>query len=170
MAGETFVQHDGNGGLTSVEAVQTGGAPNADKILALDSNGRIPANALPTGVGADTQVIEAGETLAAGDLVNIWEDTGVAKCRKADATTAGKTAEGFVLTATTSGNNATVYFEGNDEQVSGLTPGLSVFLSTTAGGVTQTAPTGSGNVVQRLGIATSATSFNFERSTPITLA
>jgi hypothetical protein len=170
MAGEKFLQHDGSGGFQEVEAVQTGGAPNADKILPLDASGRVPANALPTGVGADTQTIEASEALSAGDIVNIWEDTGVAKVRKADATTAGKEADGFVLAASSTGNTATVYFEGNNEQVSGLTPGLPVYLDTTAGGLTQTPPAASGNVVQSLGKASSATSFNFEPQTPIRLA
>jgi len=46
--------------------------------------------------------------------------------RKADATTAGKEANGFVLSAVTLGNNATVYFDGTDTQLSSLTPGRSI--------------------------------------------
>jgi hypothetical protein len=93
----------------------------------------------------------------------------VAKVRKADATTAGKFAHGYVLAAVNNGDPATVYFEGTNTQVSGAVPGQT-FLSTTAGGFTATAPSAAGNVVQRLGVAVSATEINFERSQPIVLA
>ena len=49
-----------------------------------------------SGGGADTGTVTTSEALAAGDLVNIWNSSG-AKARKADATTAGKEAHGFVL-------------------------------------------------------------------------
>ena len=111
----------------------------------------------------------ASEALAAGDFVNVWNDTGAFKVRKADATTAGKDAHGFVLDAVSSGNPATVYFEGTNTQVTGQTPG-NVFLQTTAGSGGSTVPSSSGNVVQQIGIATSATSVNFERGTPVVLA
>jgi hypothetical protein len=45
-----------------------------------------------------------------------------------------------------------------------------VFLSTTAGLATSTAPSASGNVVQRIGFATSATAINFQSQTPIVKA
>jgi len=122
---------------------------------------------MPTGIGADTASIEASEDLAAGDLVNIYDSTG-AKCRKADATTKGKEAHGFVLAVVTTGNNATVYFEGSNDQVTGLTPGVQ-FLAATAGGATVTAPSSSGNIVQKVGVATAATSLNFEAGNPIEL-
>ena len=69
----------------------------------------------------------------------------------------------------TSGGNATVYFEGTNTQVTGQTPG-NVFLQTTAGTAGVTVPSGAGNVVQQLGVATSATSINFERGAPVVLA
>jgi len=89
--------------------------------------------------------------------------------RKADATTAGKEAHGFVLSAVTSGNPATVYFEGTNTQVTGQTPGP-VYLQTTAGTGGATIPSASGNVVQQVGVAVSATAVNFERGAPVTLA
>ena len=117
--------------------------------------------------GADTATITS-EALAAGDLVNIW-NSGGAKARKADATTAGKEAHGFVLAAFGSGVPAAVYFEGTNTAVTGLTPGPQ-FLNTTAGAASSTAPSGSGNVVQRVGVAVSATAFNFQLNSPIVLA
>lgn len=157
------------GVLTQVEGtVVSAGAANAGDIPALDAAGRLDNSVMPTGIGADTALIEASENLAAGDLVNIHNDSG-AKVRKADATTAGKVAHGFVLSAVTSGQNATVYFEGSNDQVTGLTPG-DQFLATSAGLPTAAAPSGSGNVVQRVGVATSATSLNFEGGVPVVLA
>ena len=118
-------------------------------------------------VTAVSASIAASEDPAAGDLVNVYDDSG-AKCRKADATAKGKEASGFVLAAVTSGNNATIYFQGFDTEVTGLTPGVQ-FLSTTAGACTATAPSSSGNIVQKLGVATAATSMNFEAGNPIEL-
>ncbi|MFN0027720.1 MAG: hypothetical protein ACKV2O_11175, partial [Acidimicrobiales bacterium] len=62
----------------------------------------------------------------------------------------------------------TVYFEGSDTGVTGLTPGVQ-FLSTTPGLATATAPSGAGQVVQRVGFATSATALNFQSNDPIVL-
>ena len=155
--------------ITEVLGVQTSaGAGNAGDIVALDDTGRIDNSMMPVGIGADTAAITASETLAAGNWVNVWNDSG-AKVRKADATTAGKEAHGFVLAAVTSGNPATVYFEGTNTQVTGQTPGP-VYLQTTAGTGGATIPSASGNVVQQIGVAVSATAVNFERSAPVTLA
>lgn len=158
------------GVLTEKEAtVVSAGAGDAGEIVALDSTGRLDITVLPVGIGPDVYEIEASENLAAGDFVNVFNDDGTAKVRKADASTAGKQAHGYVLDAATSATNATVYFEGSNTQVSGATPGP-VFLSTTAGGFTSTAPSASGNTVQRLGVAVSATVINFERTLHYVLA
>ena len=158
-----------NGVLTEIFGVQTSaGAGNAGDLVSLDDSGRIDNSMMPVGIGADTSTISASETLAAGDWVNVWNNSG-AKVRKADATTAGKEAHGFVLAAVTSGNPATVYFEGTNTQVTGQTPGP-VYLQTTAGTGGATIPNASGNVVQSIGVAVSATAVNFERSAPVTLA
>jgi len=158
-----------NGVLTEIFGVQTSaGAGNAGDLVSLDDSGRIDNSMMPVGIGADTATITASETLAAGNWVNVWDNSG-AKVRKADATTAGKEAHGFVLAAVTSGNPATVYFEGTNTQVTGQTPGA-VYLQTTAGTGGATIPSASGNVVQQIGVAVSATAVNFERNTPVVLA
>jgi hypothetical protein len=143
------------------------GVGDSGKVVALDAAGRISTTMMPVGVAADTAIITTSETLTAGDWVNIHESTGP-KVRKADAATQGKIAMGFVLASFGAATAATVYFEGSNTAVTGQTAGA-VFLSTTAGQGTATAPTGSGNVVQRIGFATSATSVNFQAQTPITL-
>lgn len=168
MAGDKYIYNNG-GTLTEKAALQSSaGAGDAGKVVALDATGKLDTTMMPTGIGADTATVAASEDLAAGEFVNIYNDSG-AKCRLADATTAGKQAHGFVLASVTSGNNATIYFEGTNNQVTGATPGT-VFLSATAGGFTSTAPSSAGNVVQRIGVATSATSINVECGQPIVLA
>lgn len=168
MAAKKFLRFVGNA-ITEVFGVQaSAGAANAGDIVSLDDSGRLDMSMMPVGMGADTAVIASSEALAAGDFVNIWNSTG-AKVRKADGTVAGKEAHGFVLAAVTSGANATVYFEGTNTQVSGQTAGP-VFLQTTAGTAGATAPSAAGNVVQRLGIAISATAINFESGVPVVLA
>lgn len=165
MAAPKFLKQVG-GQLTEEAAVTTS---TADKIPALDGSGKLNINMMPTGIGADIAVIQASENLAAGDWVNIHNSAGSARVRKADATTAGKEAHGFVLAAVTSGQDADVYFEGTNDQVTGQTPG-DVFLSTTPGVGADAAPSASGNVVQKIGVAVSATAVNFERQPGIVLA
>lgn len=149
--------------------VTSAGAADADKIPQLGGDGRLDASVLPVGIGADVAIIEASEALAAGDEVNIWNDAGAFKVRKADATVAGKESQGFVLSAFALGTPATVYFEGTNTAKTGLTPGVQ-FLSTTAGQVQAAAPTGAGQVVQRVGFATSATAMNYQSGVPVVLA
>lgn len=170
MAGNKYLSNS-SGTITEVASIQTSaGAGDAGKIPGLDSSGRLDTTMMPVGIGADTALIVASEALSAGDLVNVWSNVGVFNVRKADASTTGKEAHGYVLAAVLLSGNATVYFEGPNTQVTGLTPGRK-FLSTSAPGLTQaTAPTVAGQTVQSVGFATSATVMNFQSGTPITLA
>jgi len=145
------------------------GAGDAGKLAMLDAAGKLDVTFMPVGIGADTASIVASENLVAGDFVNVWNDGGVAKIRKADATTAGKEAHGFVLAGVASAASGTVYFEGTNTQLSGLTPGPQ-WLSATAGRCTATAPSSTGNSVQRVGFAISATAMNFQSQPPVILA
>jgi hypothetical protein len=158
------------GTLTEVVTEGVGGSGAANgKIAHLDANGRWPATMMPTGIGADTEVITASEALAAGDFVNIHVSAGT-KVRKADASVAGKEAHGFVLSAVANAAAATVYFEGANDQVAGQTAGPVFLSAATAGQAAATAPSGAGQIVQKLGIAVSATKINFEAQQPIVLA
>lgn len=158
------------GTLTEIEGkVVSAGAGDAGKIVALDATGKIDNSILPVGIGKDTQQISATENISPGGWINVFNNAGAFGVRKADGTTIGKECHGFILDAATTGNPVTVYFEGTNTQVTGQTPGV-VFLSTTAGQGTANAPNASGNVVQRLGVATSATSVSFEAAQPIVLA
>ena len=162
---------DNNSGVLTEKSGTTAslGAGDAGKIVALDSSGRLDQTMMPVGVVPETASITASEALTAGNLVNVYSNAGTANCRKADATTAGKEAHGFVLTSVSSGATALVYFEGTNTALSGLTPGKQ-YLSTTAGSTTTTAPSSSGNVVQVVGYAVSATAMSFQSTLPIVLA
>lgn len=153
-----------------VATVTSAGAADDGKIVALDSSGRLDSSVMPVGVGADTKTATASESLSAGDLVNFWNDTGTLKVRKADATATGKEADGFVLGAVSSGASATVYKAGTNTGVTGLTAATVYYLSTTAGSVTSTAPSGSGNVVQEVGKATAAGELIFRPGPAVVLA
>ena len=128
------------GALQEKEALTTSaGAGDSGKIPALDGTGRLDTSMMPVGIGADTATIQASETLAAGDMVNIHDATG-RRARKADAGN-NREIHGFVLSAVTSGQNAAVYFEGTVTGLSGLTIGAKYFLSAaTAGEIVATAP------------------------------
>jgi hypothetical protein len=153
-----------------VALVVSTGAPDANKLVATGADGRLDETLMPVGISADIATIQASENLASGDLVNIWSDGGNARVRKADATAAGKEADGFVLAAVTSGQDATVHFEGRNTSLTGLTIGARYYLSTTPGGATTTAPNTAGNVVQYIGRAYSATELAFEAEDGIIIA
>jgi hypothetical protein len=145
------------------------GASDDGKIVALDNTGRLDNSVMPVGIGTETKNIQASENLAAGDVVNIWNSAGQFRVRKADATTSGKEANGFVLTNVTSGQLANVFLEGTITGLSGLAPNR-YYLSTTPGQITSTPPSASGNVVQVVGISTSTTELTFEPTDGVILA
>lgn len=148
---------------TEVEAtVVSAGAGNAGDAVALGSDGKLDLSVMPTGIGPDITSLIASEALSGGDFVNVWNDAGTPKVRKADATAAGKEADGFVLDAVLSGASASVYHEGANTSLSGLTIGARYYLSTTPGAATLTPGSATGNVLQYLGRAVSATKLVFE--------
>lgn len=151
---------------TLLNAATTG----VSKVVMTLGTGLLDPSIMPTGIGADTSSIVASEALAAGNLINIWDDLGVAKARKADAAVEGKEAHGFVLSAVALAATALVYHEGKITGLTGLTPGALHFLSAVAGATTATAPSTAGNVVQQVGVALNATTLGFEAQQPITVA
>lgn len=167
---EKYIKNNA-GQLAEVEAtVVSTGTNEAGKIVALDASGKIDTTILPTGIGAQTKVAATSESLSAGQLVNLWNDSGTIKARKADASN-GRRAHGFVLTGVTSPNNATVYLDGMITGLTSLTPGATYYLSgATAGAIVSTAPSTSGYISQEVGVALSATELHFEEQQPITLA
>jgi hypothetical protein len=159
-----------NGIRTLVTAIaQSTGATDANKVISTNSAGKLDASFLPSGVGLQTEAIVTSEAIAAGDFVNVFNNTGTRTVRKADASN-NRPAHGYVLEATTSGQNATVYKTGGNSALSGLTPGQLRYLSpTTAGTSTATAPSAAGHIIQCLGFAESATSIQFEFDEPVAI-
>lgn len=149
-----------------INAATTG----TNKVVLTDGSGRLDPSIMPVGIGQDALSCPASEALGAGNFVNIWNDAGTVKARKADATAEGKEAHGFVTAAVASAATATVFFEGRNTGLTGLTPGVRQYLTTTAGAASATAPSGAGNIVQFLGVAVSSTSLDFEPNDPITVA
>lgn len=158
------------GRITEIAGIVTSaGAGNDGDFPVLDATGKLSTTMMPVGVVADNKSVVSSESLTAGDLVNIWDSTGI-KVRKADATAVGKEADGFVLAGVTAPAEALVYFEGTNNVLSGLTLGARYYLNTVAGGVVATTPpTGSGNVVQYIGRAISTTELTFEPTDGVVL-
>ena len=127
----------------------------------LDALGKWDISLMPIGVGAEVTVKPAAETLVGGNFCNIYS----AGIRKADATTNAKKAHGFCIVGFASGATATIYGVSNKNTVlSGLTAGQEYWLSTTPGAITATAPSATGNWVQQLGTAESASDMVFSNA------
>lgn len=161
-----------NGRIRSVLGVVVStGASNDGDFPCLDASGRLDSSVMPAGFGQNNVSAIASEALAANDLVNLYNNAGTINARKADATTEGKEANGFVKSSVSNGAAATVYTSGNIiTGLSGLTPGARQFLAITAGQRTETPPSAAGNVVMLVGVAASATTLVFEPEEPVTLS
>lgn len=114
--------------------------------------------------------LTASETLSAGNFVNIHASSG-AKIRKANATDDTKPVDGFVAAGIASAASGVMTFPGQKlTGLSSLTAGARYYLDTTGGAITATAPSGSGNLVQEVGVALSTTELLFNPKPGITLA
>lgn len=133
------------------------------------TGGSAPSDTTPTydpPMATTSDTLITSEDIAANSLVNIYSDSGNFRVRKASASLRYP-AHGYVKTATVSGLPAEVFFDGANDDMSGLAPGTK-YLST-AGGITNTAPTTSGYIVQVVGLATAAGVFVFEPGDPVGL-
>jgi hypothetical protein len=162
--------YNNNGVITEKSGlVISSGAGDAGKLPALDNSGRFDLTMMPVGITPETAVIATSENISSGDFVNVWNNGGNFAVRKADASSAAKEAHGFVLEAFNHPTNAIVYFEGTNTAVTNRSPG-NQYLSTTPGLTSNVAPTSSGHIVQKIGVATSPTTINVEFGTVIVLA
>lgn len=127
---------------------------------------------LPTGVLVEAIVLPTTEILAAGALVNIFNNAGTPSCRNAVATSVAKSANGYVLAGFGSGASATVYLAGQNTPMQATVANAGpVFLSAaTPGAATLTPPAAAGNVVQRVGVAYSTTAMQFNPGQPFVLS
>lgn len=157
MANGQFITLENGKRKLKTAITQSTGVTDAQKIVKTDSTGKIDPSLLPPGIGADLAVKTAAEDIDAGDFVNI---SPAGEIRKADASN-GRPAHGFVLAAVTTGSTGDVYFEGTNNALSGLTVGSRYYLDT-AGDITLTPKSASGEIHQYLGTACSATEMNIE--------
>lgn len=150
-------------------AQSSAGAGDAGKIIALDSGGKLPVSMLPNGVGQLVFNCASFENLGARAMVNFYNNAGVINARNADAT--GPLAcHGFVIASVTAPAAIDVYVDvGLITGFTALTVGARYYLST-VGGITATPPSASGNIVQYLGIALSATELFFNPKDYVKLA
>jgi hypothetical protein len=131
------------------------------------TNGAGSITIAATGAAASTSIdiaSTAQEALNAGDLVCFVNDAGTPKVRKADATNtdARLNPVGFATAAALAGAAVTVRVAGVADVPAALFDaapavgdvGKRVFASTTSGQITLTAPSASGDLVQRVGVLT----------------
>jgi hypothetical protein len=135
-------------------------AGNADvNILKVNANNIVEwASGSPV-----TFTITAGEALAAGDIC--YKNTVANTYLKASATDNTKVGRCIAISAIENGATGLALSSGSYNFGAGsLTIGSNVFLGTSGGSITQSAPTTAGNIQQILGYADSATSvvFNFD--------
>lgn len=151
---------DSTGVLVTEDAISTSaGAGSASKMIKTNAQGQVDITFIPPEVGAETVTATAGEALSAYDLVYI---NGSGEVMKAIATAKSTSAIGVVITTVESAATATIYKFGTIVG-SGYTPGTEFFLSaSTAGQATATAPTGAGNIIQKIGTAVSATQVSLD--------
>jgi hypothetical protein len=160
-----------NGKITQVApVVVSAGAGDSGKIPALDSTGHFDPTLMPPGFGSGVKSIVASENIGAGKYVNIWDDAGTPSVRLADNSNS-REVHGFLLTAVTAASMATVYFEGTNNVLSGLTTGVRYYLST-AGGETSTPPTfaSGAQISQLVGTAISSTEIDTDIDDVVVLA
>jgi len=140
------------------QAIQiSAGAADSGKITKLNALGELDESMLPN---SEIQSKTAFETLTASDFIHVRSD---GQIEKADATTSGKPASGFVRVGITAASADKTYGEGILGGFTGLTVGGAVFLGKTAGAVSQDVSSfTAGNVVQKLGVAWSATEVKVE--------
>ena len=161
-----------NGVFTQVEAsITSAGAADSGKIVALNGSGKVDNTMLPT---AASFTATASEAIAAGALVNLYNNAGTINIRNADASGGiAKKADGFAPNAIASGATGEVDFDNSViSGLSGLTVGAIYYLSgSTPGAITTTPPSTATYIVHRVGKAKSATELIFDvSSSPVVLA
>jgi hypothetical protein len=109
-----------------------------------------------TANGPQTNTLNAGATVAIGEVLYLASDGEWAKADADAVATDGLLA--IALAAGTDGNTLLVALPGSfvRDDSWNWTVGGAIYLSTTAGALTQTAPSGEDDVIRRIGFAVSA--------------
>lgn len=169
LAGGTLGAPVYRGSSGQLTLTPPGGSPAAVAVW-IDSARVVALQSASTSSPPLTTQLIAAEALTAGQLVNMYNVAGAAQVRRAIATATTSAADGFVLQSVGSGQIATVQLAGLDGVLSGLVPGSIYFLDPAVpGGITATAPSTSGQVVQQVGKALTSGSLQFVPGQPILL-
>ena len=158
MVTEKFM-HTVNGSMSEKTAlVSSGGAGDAGKIVAVGVDGKLDSTVMPSGIVAETSTALTSEILVANDVVNVYDDAGTLKVRKADATDDTKPATGYVLAGFASGVQATIYTGG---YLPGVALTIGKYFLAVGGGISNVVPNATGNIIQSIGRAISTTKIKF---------
>lgn len=149
------------------------GATDKNKIVATDGNGKLDLSLMPSGLDVATFNAAVSENLSAGDFINIFDDGGTRKVRKADADN-NRPAHGFVLSAVAANEQGLIYTKGTNTALTGLSLGSNYYLSNIPGKsastpVVENNELKSGSLYQELGTAIAANSLEFEYNGVITI-
>lgn len=142
------------GAQVLVSTVSSGGTVAEEgAIVSLGANGLLNPNMIPVNALSTTNiVVEAAEALDAHSYINLFDDAGINKVRKADASQE-RPAHGYVELGVAAGSNATVQLTGMNKSI-GLIIGTRYFLSSTTPGAVTAIPTEDvGHIIQFLGVA-----------------
>ena len=144
--------------------------------LAVGKDGALSLNGAPadhTANGPQTNTFAAGYTTTQSDLVYLSSD---ARWEEADADASGTSINllGIALEVKDDGEAMNVALAGSfiqDASVYSFTPGVPLYVDTTAGAITATKPSGSGDIVRTVGYAVHADMIYFNPSSDyVTLA
>jgi len=160
---QKFMHLEGGKKKLKEATVTSAGVGNAGDIPALDAGGKLSESVMPAGVSADVITAEASEALVAGDYVNVWNDGGTLKARKADNSN-GRDAIGYVKAGFAVTETAEIYNEGPNANAPTGTVGDRAYLGT-AGGVITTPldpATDGGKIHQYIGKYVGANEINMD--------
>lgn len=100
----------------------------------------------------------AMEAITAGQTINLSNNLGTLVAWRAFATSVGGAASGIANNSASVGEIVEIqYMNGLTNAIGGLTPGTIYYQSTTAGVITPVRPTGTSQIVQAIGVASSST-------------
>lgn len=104
----------------------------------------------------------SSENIAAGAVINLWNNAGVLNVRNANATNNTKPCHGYApATIVSPARGEIVLFNGLCTSIAGMTPGQRYWLHTVNGLIVNAPPVAAGNIEQAVGLALSATVLYF---------
>tara|TARA_B100000745_G_scaffold170759_1_gene111915 strand:- start:15947 stop:17050 length:1104 start_codon:yes stop_codon:yes gene_type:complete len=176
LQGSAVVQGSVQGTLQQVRiSIIRSKSAGGFEAASIDSTSSITWSAMQSGSASYVEVdLEANGAIAVGDAVVLVSGGSANRVTKADASAIG-TADviGICMTsASSAGDAVTIRTSGSVSSLTGggsFTVGDAVYLSTTAGTLTQTAPSTGGEVVMQVGIATGTDAMVIDPKTPIVL-